>query len=456
MSTQTPFSRIVFSLLIALLFSLPARAQDPAARFDEYLGDLARKDLFSGAVLVARDGKVLFAKGYGKANEEFDIPNAPAVKFRLGSITKQFTAAAILQLEERGKLRVADPICNYLKECPETWKEITIRHLLTHTSGIPNYTALPSYPQSMHAPVTNDGMIARFKDRPLDFKPSEKWNYSNSGYFLLGVIIEKVSGEGYEAYLQKNIFTPLGMKDSGYDWHHTILKNRATGYSYQKGARVNSTYLDMGQPAAAGSLYSTVEDLFRWNEALFNGKALSPKSFEAMTTPVLNNYGYGVGMTEVFKRKTVSHGGGINGFNTYLIRYLDDKVTIAVLRNRDYGAPSPTKICETLAALYFGEKIETPAAAPAPATVKVDPKIYNEYAGEYQLAPTFVISITREGDRLMAQATGQPQIELFPESETKFFLKVVEAKVTFVRGADGKVTHLILHQGGDQQAKKVK
>jgi CubicO group peptidase (beta-lactamase class C family) len=283
----------------------------------------------------------------------------------------------------------------------------------------------------------------------------EKWNYSNSGYFLLGVIIEKAAGEPYDSFLRKNIFHPLKMTGSGYDRFATILRNRATGYSFQKGGRVNSTYLDMSQPAAAGSLYSTVEDLFAWNEALFNGNLLSPKSLAAMTTPALNNYGYGVGIAPMLKRKTVSHGGGINGFNTYLIRYLDDKVTIAVLRNQDYGAPSPAKITETLAAMLFGEKIDAAPAAP-PAVAKVDPKIYDAYVGEYQLAPTFIIAISREGDRLMAQATGQPLIELFPESETKFFLKVVDAKVTFVRDAGGKTTHLILHQGGDQQAKKIK
>lgn len=448
-------SRIVAGLAILTLLSLSVAAQDAAAKFDEYLSGLAKQNLFSGAVLVSKDGKVIFQKGYGKANEEFDIPNTPQTRFRLGSITKQFTSAAILLLEERGKLRVTDPVCNYVTNCPDAWKEITIHHLLSHTSGIPNFTALPDYAPNMHAPVTNDAMLTRFRDRPLDFKPMEKWNYSNSGYFLLGVIIEKAGGETYENFLQKNIFDPLKMANSGYDRFEKILKNRATGYSSLKGGRVNSTYLDMSQPGAAGALYSTVEDLFAWNEALFGGKLLSARSLETMTTPVKNNYGYGVGIAETFKRKTISHGGGINGFSTYLLRYLDDKVTIAVLRNQDYGAPPPGKITETLAALLFGEKIEA-AAPPAPVIAKVDPKIYDAYAGEYQLAPNFIITVSREGDRLMAQATGQPQFEIFPESETKFFLKVVNAKITFVRDDAGKVTHLILHQGGDQQAKKIK
>ena len=208
----------------------------------------------------------------------------------------------------------------------------------------------------MHAPVTNDQMIARFRDLPLDFPPGSKWSYSNSGYFLLGVIIEQASGESYESYLKRYFFEPLGMPGSGYDRHQPILRHRATGYSLLSGARVNALYLDMSQPAAAGALYSTVEDLYRWNEALFGGRALSPRSFGAMTTPVLNGYGYGVTIAETLQRRTVSHGGGINGFNTFLIRYLAEKVTIVVLRNRDYGTPAPNKIAEAIAALLIGEK----------------------------------------------------------------------------------------------------
>jgi CubicO group peptidase (beta-lactamase class C family) len=361
MSTLNKPARPMVLLLTLLLMGLTAVGQTPTAPIERYLADLASKDQFSGAILVALDGKVVFARGYGKANEEFEVPNTPAIRFRLGSITKQFTAAAILKLEEQGKLLVTDPICQYLRDCPPTWSAITIHHLLSHTGGIRNFTALPTYLPAMHAPVTNDQMIARFRDLPLDFPPGSKWSYSNSGYFLLGVIIEQVSGESYESYLKRHFFDPLGMPGSGYDRHLPILRHRATGYAFVNGARVNSPYLDMSQPAAAGALYSTVEDLYRWNEALFEGRALSPRSFQSMTTPVLNGYGYGVSVAEILGRRTVSHGGGINGFNTFLIRYLAEKATIVVLRNRDYGTPAPNKIAETIATLLFGEK-----SAPAP------------------------------------------------------------------------------------------
>ena len=224
----------------------------------------------------------------------------------------------------------------------------------------------------MMMPETVTSMIARFKDKPLEFTPGEKYAYSNSGYFLLGAIVEKASGETYEVFLQKNIFDPLKLANTGYDHHATILKYRATGYSRGPGgAPVNSAFIDMSQPYAAGSLYSTVEDLFAWNEALFSGKLLSPQSFSQMITPVKNNYGYGIGSRTMFNRKAISHGGGINGFNTTLVRLPDEKLTVTVLRNVDFGEPSPDRIAQGMVAIVLGEKIEPPRER---ATVKVDPK----------------------------------------------------------------------------------
>ena len=440
------------SIAVLVLLVASATAQDLTPKFEEYMNALSNQKRFIGSVLVARDGKIVFSKGYGMANVELDVPNAPETRFRLGSITKQFTAAAILLLQERGKLNVTDPICKYFDPCPSAWSEVTIHHLLSHTGGVPNFTSFPDYMPKMMLPVTTTEMIARFKDKPLDFKPGEKWSYSNSGYFLLGAIIEKAAGESYESLLQKNIFDPLKLTGTGYDHFDVILKHRATGYSMSKGKMVNSAFLDMTQPYSAGSLYSTVEDLFRWNEALFGGKVLSTKSFEMMTTPVKNNYAYGLGVETKFNRKMITHGGGINGFATFIARFPDEKVTIVVLRNADYGTPGPGRISQDLAAILFGEKYEIPAAV---TEVKVDAKILDAYVGQYQLAPNFVITISREGDLLMAQATGQPKITLYPQAEAVFFSKAVDLRMTFVRGDDGKVTHLVLNQGGDRQAKRI-
>jgi CubicO group peptidase (beta-lactamase class C family) len=438
--------------LFAAVNALPQKATPITSKLDKYLSAAAKQG-FTGSALVAKGGKVIFSKGYGMANAEWSIPNTPRTKFRLGSITKQFTAAAILLLQERGKLSVRDPICKFFDNCPESWKEITIHHLLTHNGGIPNFTSFPDYRKTMMIPVTMESLVARFKDKPLDFKPGEKMSYSNSGYVALGHIIEKVGGEPYESFLQKNIFDPLKMSNSGYDRHDRVLKNRATGYSSRSGKQANSEYLDMTIPHAAGALYSTVEDLFTWNEALFSDKLLSAKSREAMMTVDKNNYAYGLVVNQQHNRKMVSHGGGINGFNTVLARFPEEKVTIVVLRNADYGMQNPGRISQDLAAILFGEKYEIPRERVA---IKIDPKILDAYVGQYELRPDFIITMTREGDSLMTQATGQPKFELFPESETRFFLKVVDAQVTFVKDDKGAVTHLIMHQGGDRTAKKIK
>ena len=448
-------THLVIFLFIAFGLALNISAQDTNAKFDEYLTAITKQNRFMGSVLVARDGKVLFSKGYGLANLEFDIPNTPQTKFRLGSVTKQFTAVAILLLQERGKLSVQDPACKYIENCPKTWEPVTIHHLLTHTSGIPSYTDVKSpeeYRLMSLQKVTPAGFVESFKNKPLDFAVGEKYKYNNSGYFILGHIIEKISGQSYEAFLQDNIFTPLKMANTGYDTHDRILKGRATGYEERNGKPFNSAYLDMSVPYAAGSLYSTTEDLFAWNEALFADKLLTAKSRTAMTTPDKNNYGYGVVMNQQYNRARVSHGGGINGFNTFLVRFPEEKVTIVALRNANFGV-SPDKVCTDLAAILFGEKYEIPSGQ---VVAKVDPKIFDAYVGEYQLAPNFILTITREGDRLMTQATGQGKIEIFPESETKFFPKVMEAKLTFVKDESGKVTHLILHQNGDHKATKIK
>ncbi len=201
---------------IALLLAAAGLAQD-VSRMDQVVDSYVSNKTFMGSVLVARGDQVLLSKGYGSANLEWNIPNSPSTKFRLGSVTKQFTAASILLLEERGKLKTDDLVKKWMPDAPAAWDKITIFHLLTHTSGIPSFTGFPDYASLEPFATTPEKLVARFRDKPLEFEPGEKWNYSNSGYALLGYLIEKASGESYEKFLQENIFGPLGMKDSGYD-----------------------------------------------------------------------------------------------------------------------------------------------------------------------------------------------------------------------------------------------
>jgi CubicO group peptidase (beta-lactamase class C family) len=444
-----------FALLCACLLALSvaARAQDLLPKFDEYAQATAKAERFSGAILVARDGKVLVSKGYGMADVENDVPNTPETKFRLGSLTKQFTAASILLLQERGKLSVQDSVCKYVAPCPEAWQPVTIHHLLSHTAGVPNFTSFPDYQKTMREPAPVESLISRFRALPLDFKPGEDWKYSNSGYVLLGHVVEKVSGKSYESFLRENIFEPLKMTSTGYDHAAEIVKRRARGYAPGPAdGLVNASYLDMSIPFSAGGIYSTVGDLYLWDQALYGEKILKKQSLDAMFTAVRHDYGYGYGVAKLFNHRVLSHGGGIEGFSTSIQRFPDDRVTVIVLSN--YEASNSGRIARDLAAVAFGEKYELPVER---VVVKVDPKIYDAYVGEYELGPGFVFNVTREGEHLLMQATGQGKTELFPTSETNFFPKVVRADITFVKDATGHVTHLVLNQNGRQMnAKKIR
>src|ERR1044072_950897 len=252
----------VFSLIAVTLAATPAAAQD-VSRMDTVVRADADRGEFMGAVLVAKDGKVVLDRGYGSANLEWQIPNDGDTRFRLGSLTKQFTATAILLLQERGKLTLTDPVKKWIADAPPAWDKITIRHLLTHTSGIPNFTSFDDYQKQKTLPTTLAAVIARFRDKPLDFQPGEKWNYSNSGYLVLTAIVEKASGQPYAAFLAENIFKPLGMADTGYDSHAAVIPHRASGYAPGAKGPTNADYIDMSIPQGAGALYSTTHDLLK-------------------------------------------------------------------------------------------------------------------------------------------------------------------------------------------------
>ncbi|MEA1964396.1 MAG: serine hydrolase [Candidatus Aerophobetes bacterium] len=441
----------VSALLLLAVLSAFCAAQDIESKVDEYINGYLKMGSFSGSILIAEGGIILLSKGYGMANYENNVPNISQTKFRLGSVTKQFTAMAIIQLEEKGLLKVNDPLSKYLPDYPNG-EEITTHHLLTHTSGIPNFTSFPEYRETIMLPSPVEKTIERFKYKPLEFAPGEKFSYSNSGYLLLGYIIEKVSGKSYEEYLKENIFQPLNMTNTGYDHHSTIIKHRASGYLLGVNGLVNADYIDMFIPYAAGALYSTVEDLYLWDRALYTEKLVSKSSLDKMFTPFKGNYGYGWFIMRAFNRKLITHGGVINGFYAYISRYADDEVCIIVLSNIE-NAPVD-KISIDLAAIVFGEKYEISKER---TVIKVDSKIYDAYVGQYELSPDFIIAITKENNHLFAQATGQPKFEIYPESEVKFFLKAADAEITFIKDDKGKITRLILHQyGRDYPAKKIK
>jgi CubicO group peptidase (beta-lactamase class C family) len=576
LSSKMRMMLAALSLLLAVQGN--AFAQDKAAKIDELMSLYQKYGQFNGSVLVAEQGKVIYKKGLGLANMEWNIPNEPDTKFRLGSITKQFTATLILQLVEQGKVKLDGKVSDYLPEYrKDTGARMTIHHLLSHTSGLPNYTAQPGFFETVSRnPFTVSEFVKKYASGDLEFEPGTKFSYSNSGYFLLGAIIEKVTGKPYEQVLKENILDRVGMKNTGYDHYNTLLPKRASGYVKLPGGYQNAPYLDMTIPYAAGSLYSTVEDLYLWDQSLYDDKILSARSKELMFKPNLSDYGYGFAITKADigpnKRAVpvIAHDGGINGFSTTIMRLVGDKDLIVLLDNtsggrylgniseglknilydqpynrprpsiadvlmktmmekdvattarqyRDYKAsqgslydfaegelnslgyqllqmgkateaieifelnveeyPKSSNTYDSLGEAYMihGDKelaianykksLElNPGNGNATAKIesltavrketKVDPKLYDAYAGDYELAPNFVLTITSEDGKLMGQATGQPKVELFPSSETEFFLKVTDAQIAFVKDGKGNVTGLVLHQGGQNiPGRKVK
>jgi CubicO group peptidase (beta-lactamase class C family) len=341
--------------IFSIVLCASLQAQDLAAKMDAALTEAANQKRFMGTALVAKGGKILLEKGYGMADLELEVANKPEMKFRLGSITKQFTAAAIMQLQEQGKLSVSGLACQYVDDCPEAWKAVTIHHLLSHTSGIPSYTSMPGFikPQSIRIPMKPLEIVMLSRNKPMDFQPGEGWLYDNSGYLFLGYIIEKITGGTYASYMEKNIFGRLGMQDSGYDVTSKVMKNRAKGYGRGPEGFRNSDYIDMTLPHAAGSLYSTVHDLYLWDRALYTEKVVSKKSYEAMTTVVRRNYGYGLQLGTFENHKQVAHGGGIPGFGTWIGRFPDDDAVVIVLSNME--GPAAATMSKQLAGLLFAK-----------------------------------------------------------------------------------------------------
>lgn len=431
--------------LLLLAVATAMLAQD-TARMGEVVKAHAARDRFMGSVLVARDGEVLFEQSCGWANLEWKIPNTAATKFRLGSVTKQFTAAAILLLVERGRVKLDDPLSKYVPTAPESWRPVTVEQLLTHTGGVPSFTNEREYRTWKLRPLTPAEVMALIADRPLEFTPGERFRYSNTGYILLGWIVALASGQPYEDFLREHVFRPLGMNDSGHDSNTAVIPQRAAGYVPGAKGLTNAPYIDMHVPGGAGALYSTTGDLLRWTQGLFGGKLLQPASLERMVTPAKDSYAFGVGVNTVRGRTVIAHSGGIEGFNARLAYYPESKLTVVVLANVNGGAGM--QIARDLAALAFGDDVTLPAERKE---IALGTALLQRYAGVYQLTPQITNTVRLVDDRLTAQLTGQPEFPLFPESESRFFLKVVDAQVEFFSDDQGRVTHLVLHQAGREQ-----
>lgn len=549
-------------------------AQNTAAQIDALARRYNDLRLFNGSVLVAEAGEVIYQNGFGYANMEWKIPNRPDTKFRIGSVTKQFTAALILKLVEDGEITLDAKIADYLPDYPKpAGDEISIHHLLTHSSGIPNYTSLPNFAETIRDPYEPLEFLSVFSDLTLDFEPGTQWSYSNSGYFLLGVIIEVVTETPYDEALRERVLEPLGLLDSGYDHFSDVLEDRAAGYTTTFNGYENAAYISTSLPYAAGSLYSTVEDLYKWDRVLDSDQLFDdPKTKAVMFTPHIQNYGYGLMIHKMpigadgDSVNVIEHGGGINGFRTGFRRLVDDGHLIVLMDNTSssvaglqqgitnilYGLPAEEPkqsiaqvLHETIdvegveagiqqfrdlkenypesydfrerelnrlgydalrngeiatAIAVFALNVEVyPDASntydslgeaymeagerelaienfrkslelnPGNDNAKqmlgelgvevdqglgedmpIEPEILQTYVGVYQLQPGFTMTVTLEDGHMMVQATGQAKFEIFAMSETRFFLKVVDAQIEFNRDDAGIVESLTLFQGGQE------
>lgn len=419
-----------------------------AQQIERVLAGLYSPSEPGAAILVAKEGKVIFRRGYGLANVEHRAQITPDTVFRIASMTKQFTAVAILMLMEQGRLSLDDGVAKYLPDYPEG-RRITIRHLLTHTSGIWDYVRLEEIRRGMRRDVSVDELIDLFKDKPLAFEPGERKAYSNSGYTLLGVIIEKVSGRSYAEFLQKNIFEPAGMHSSTTDTHDKIIPHRAAGYVRRNSELCNAPFISMTEPFANGNIVSSVNDLFRWNEALFHG-LIEPETLKLALTPTTLNDGSvtdsacGFGISQIRGRKAVIHGGKIHGFGGYGLMVPTERLYVVWLSNHPIPGPrQPSDLVAELAAIALEEPY---ARRPA---VALPEELLDAYAGAYEgldharTADTGRVALERRGGALWLHMFGM-QFETVPVSRTEFYLKNRFPVSFTIRTDDNVPTHLEL------------
>ncbi len=546
--------KTIFFLLILFFVSL-AQAQTVTEDIDKFMNEKYPANQPGAAILVAKNDKVIFRKGYGLATLNPDKPVTPDMVFRIGSITKQFTSTAILKLAEQGKIDLKADITTYLTDFSTPGKTVTVEQLLNHTSGIKSYTSLPDAMSKKGLYISPADMMKIIQGQPSDFAPNEQWLYNNSGYFLLGMIIEKVSGMTYGEYVAKNLFKPVGMKSSFTD-DSNLPANTAKGYM-KSGATEFKTadYVHPSIPYSAGAIFSTVDDLWKWNQAIFNYKVVKKESLEkAWTLTTLNSgklvgYGYAWSFGRLGDAKVIGHGGAIDGYLTMEIYVPDQKIYVCILSNSMTASPeeytyqvaeivagiSNAKEPETLSlteaaleeytgvyqisdkedriisrkgtqlfsqrtggtkfeiypyekdAFFFKDsqarlnffrnaegkldavELKSRDFIPQRATrtnkpiptgrteIELAGEVFDAYTGEYELAPGFIIKVWREEKSFKAQATGQPAFDIFAESETRFFLKVVDAQVEFNKDDTGKVVSMTLFQNGAQvPGKKIK
>ncbi|MBP9095144.1 MAG: serine hydrolase [Ignavibacteria bacterium] len=415
--------KFILSVLILFLF-INSNAQDRAQKIDELVSKYAEIGVFNGSVLVGENGNVFFEKGYGYADREQKLQNTPETKFRIASLTKQFTAMLIMQLVEQGKIKLDAKLSDYLTYYrKDNGDKITIHNLLTHTSGVPNYTNTEFMENHLTKSISAKDLILTYGNGDLEFEPGSEYKYSNTGYVMLGAVIEKVTGKTYETVLQENILAPLEMTNSGYEHNDAKMTNQAIGYDNAFGSVDVSKYIDMTIPFSAGAMYSTIEDMYKWDRALYTGKLLSAEMKAKMFTPFLKNYAYGWNVVTAKVSPTdekiiYTHSGGINGFNTNIIRVESDNLVIIVLSNYSNGQAS--KISNDISKIMYGIPVKLPAKSVTNVLISSGSKTIKEAIAEArELAKNKDEYIVNEGEinnlgyQMMQSGKTDDAIEIF-------------------------------------------
>jgi CubicO group peptidase (beta-lactamase class C family) len=421
-------------------------------RLDQIANSYTLDNTFMGSVLVARGNEILLNKGYGEANVEQNIPNDPNTKLRIGSLTKQFTAALVLLLQQDGKIRIEDPVRKYLLDAPKSWDKITLTELLGHNSGIPEIQSDPRFRSWAMSPHTHAEEFALFKDRPLNFEPGSKNEYSNSNYLVLGAVIEKVTGEDFGTLLHNRILKPLGMNDSGVDKDGPVLPKRAQGYNNNNGRLVPAASESMSVPWSAGSIYSTANDLLRWEHGLFGGKVLSAASLEAMTTPGKVSHGFGIGVTAEDGMKLVEHNGAIEGFVAHLAYVPEPRIAVIVLSNVFGGAPPA--MGNQLVEAMLGKTVVLASERKA---LPISSEDLARFVGTYQMSSGMAFTFTARGDSLEMNAAGTIAPLLYQgvkEGHPRFYVAMIDGEIEFVPDPSGAMTTVLSHQHGNEQSGK--
>jgi CubicO group peptidase (beta-lactamase class C family) len=422
-------------------------------KLDALIEAYAKLYKFNGSALVAKNGNILLNKGYGYRNATDKVANNEQTIFQLGSVTKQFTSAVILKLQEEKKLSVSDKLSKYFPGYPKG-DSITIEQLLTHTSGIYNYTNDGKFmANEVTKPSNREMMMALFKDKPLDFSPGTNWSYSNSGYSLLGYIIEAVTKQSYEQAVRKYIFTPLRMTHSGFDFTHLKSNEKAIGYfKLNDKEKEEAPIVDSSVSFSAGAIYSTTGDLYLWHEALQKNNILSREQQEKAYTPVKNRYGYGWSIDSIEGKRRVSHGGGIHGFITTIARVPEDDICIVLLSNASNTTLG--EISKSIFAILYGKEYELPKER---TEIKLPEEKLKEYEGEYELNKDLHVVISLKDGALVATPTGQKTETLYAEKEDLLFVKSQDIQLEFTRNEKKEIDGFILHQGGAKMpCKKIK